>query len=59
MTVQQWIEIAGIVLGGGGGARLVSKLTRLVMAVEQLAASHKRIDKIVAAHEARLNRAGL
>lgn len=66
MNASTWIELAALVLGGGGGATGVSKLTRLVVAVEQLAEKIESIaasgDKTafqVADHENRLNRAKL
>lgn len=59
MTPQLWIELAGIVLGGGGGAKLVAKLTRIAVAVEQLLESNKTVVAAVADHEKRLSKGGL
>lgn len=66
MTAQTWIEAVGLVLGGGGGAAGVAKLTRLVVAVERLAeeikADRARTEKladVVQGHELRLAKGGL
>lgn len=66
MTASTWIELAGLVLGGGGGATAVAKMTRLVVAVEQLAEEIKRDREVtaklgdkVADHEKRLNLRGI
>lgn len=66
MNASTWIELAGLVLGGGGGATGVAKLTRLVVAVEHLAEeikqdrdkSAKTAEK-VQEHEVRLVKGGL
>lgn len=66
MTVQTWLELAGLVLGGGGGATGVAKLTRLVVAVERVAEDIKNIvedaketREKVQEHEVRLVKGGL
>jgi hypothetical protein len=66
VNASTWIELAGLVLGGGGGGTAVAKMTRLVVAVERLAEEIKRdrettakIGDQVADHEKRLNRRGL
>ena len=59
MTAQNVIELIGLAIGGGGGAQLVSKLTRLAVAVESLVESHKKLTETVADHEKRLGKGGL
>jgi hypothetical protein len=66
MNASTWIELAGLALGGGGGATAVAKLTRLVVAVEHLAEKIEVIaegaDKTaqqVTDHEIRLAKGGL
>jgi len=66
MNASTWIELAGLVLGGGGGATGVAKLTRLVVAVENLAdqikqdrAKSEKTATQVQDHEVRLARGGL
>lgn len=59
MSVSDWIAVAGVLLGGGGGAQLVAKLTRLAVAVETLVESNKKMVAQVNNHEKRLNRGGL
>jgi len=59
MTVQTTLEIVGLVLGSGGGAQLVGKLTRLAVAVENLVESNKKITGVVEDHEKRLLKGGL
>jgi hypothetical protein len=66
MNASTWIELAGLVLGGGGGGTAVAKLTRLAVAVERVAEDVKAIvsdaketrDK-VQEHEIRLAKGGL
>jgi len=59
VTVSEWIAVAGLLLGGGGGAQLVAKLTRLAVAVENLVESNKKLVGQVDDHENRLNKGGL
>lgn len=59
MSASTWIEIIGLVLGGTGGTQFVAKLTRLVVAVEQLADSYKALIKKVDEHEQRITKGGL
>ena len=48
-----------IALGGGGGVQLVTKLTRIAVAVENLVESNKKLVDQVGDHEKRLTRGGL
>jgi ribose 5-phosphate isomerase len=66
MNAQNWIEVIGLVLGGGGGGTAVAKLTRLAVAVEQLvkqietlATSQAKTATTVQDHEIRLAKGGL
>jgi hypothetical protein len=66
VNASTWIELAGLVLGGGGGATGVAKLTRLVVAVEHLAeeikqdrAKVEQTAQRVNDHEIRLAKGGL
>lgn len=59
MSASDWIALLGVVLGGGGGSQLLTKLTRLAVAVEQLVESNKTIVGKVDDHEKRLNKGGL
>lgn len=70
MTVQQWIEVAGLIMAGAGGGKMgvgiITKLTRLVVAVETLTAkldtlatSHANTVQTVQNHEVRLAKGGL
>lgn len=59
MNTQTVLEVVGLLLGGGGGVQLITKVTRLVVAIEQLVDSHKMLTEKVAEHENRLTRNGL
>jgi hypothetical protein len=59
VDAQQWIEVAGLALGGGGGAQLVAKVTRVAVAVENLLKSYESLTSQVGDHEKRLGKAGL
>ena len=59
MNAQTVIEAVALLAGGGGGVQLVSKITRVAVAVETLAESNKKIVDQVNDHENRLNRGGL
>jgi hypothetical protein len=66
MNAQNWIEVIGLVLGGGGGGTAVAKLTRLAVAVEQLvkqieglAVTQAKTAETVQNHEIRLTKANL
>jgi len=55
MSTSNLIELLGLVLGGGGGATVVSKLTRLAVAVEQLVESQRKVTDTVQGHETRIS----
>lgn len=66
MSTSNWIELIGLILGGGGGGTAIAKLTRLAVAVEVVAEKIARVaddvtdtNKQVADHENRLNKANL
>ena len=59
MNAQNWMELVMIALGGGGGVQLVTKLTRIAVAVENLVESNKKLVDQVGDHEKRLTRGGL
>lgn len=59
MSSSQWLELLGLVLGGGGGTQLITKLTRMAVAVEKLVESHQAMLETVADHEKRLGKGGL
>lgn len=66
MSAQTWIELAGLVLGGGGGGTAIAKLTRLAVAVERAAGDIRAIVEDAKAtkatiqdHEIRLAKGGL
>jgi len=55
MTPADWLTLIGILVGGGGGGTLISKLTRVAVAVEQLVESNKKVTETVAGHETRIS----
>lgn len=66
MNATTWLEIVGLILGGGGGGAAVSKITRLVIAVENLAgkieaiiADGQKTAEQVQNHEIRISKGGL
>jgi hypothetical protein len=66
MTASNWLELLGLILGGGGGGTAIAKLTRLAVAVEVVAGKIEAISaaaaetgKQVQDHENRLNKANL
>lgn len=66
MNASNWIELLGLILGGGGGGTAIAKLTRLAVAVEVVAGKITDVagdvaetKKTVQEHENRLNRAKL
>lgn len=59
MSASNWLELIGLVLGGGGGTQLVSRFTRLVVAVEDLAKSYEALIAKVDEHEQRITKGGL
>ncbi len=66
MNVSTWLELAGLIVGGGGGGTAIARLTRLIVAVETLTRQMETIVKDarqtagqVQDHEIRLGKAGL
>lgn len=64
MNAGNWIELAALlvtVIGGGGltALKLVTRLTRIAVAVEQGTHAIKKVVTKVDDHERRLNRGGL
>lgn len=66
MSASTMIELVGLIAGGGGGGTVIARLTRLVIAVENLAAKIEQVTTqqtataaAVQDHENRLNRAKL
>lgn len=59
MNAANVIALLGVLLGGGGGATLIARLTRLAIAAEALAESHRILAAKVAGHETRLDKGGL
>jgi len=66
VNASNWIEVIGLVLGGGGGGAAIAKLTRLAVAVEgvagqiqEMSAAAAKTGEQVQDHENRLNKANL
>jgi len=48
MTPHDWITLAGIIIGSGGGWRLLGKLERFLVKIDRMIARVDQIEKTVA-----------